>query len=74
MRSDDTKDFAIKVERLCDFLIDKYTVEQGRDGSPELKILEDLKDDAADIQAGAHGKSLFLEGLHEAMNGVSAPV
>jgi hypothetical protein len=44
------KEFARRVERLCDFLIAKKTEGSGRDGSKDLQILEDLKSDAADIQ------------------------
>ena len=42
----DVKDFAERVERVCDFLLDKSE----RDGSEDRKVIEDLKNDAADIQ------------------------
>lgn len=47
----DIKDFAKRVERLCDFLLDKLSDESGRDGSNDVKVIEDLKEDAADIQS-----------------------
>jgi len=73
MRSDNVNHFALKVERLCDFLIDKYCSEYSRDGGPDLKVLEDLKEDAADIHTGAHNGTVLIEGLAEAMNGLSPP-
>lgn len=43
----DVKDFARRVERLCDFLLDKIDV---KDGSPDVIVIQKLKDDAADLQ------------------------
>lgn len=40
------KDFAKRVEHLCDFFLSKTE----KNGSKDRKIVEDLKEDAADIQ------------------------
>jgi hypothetical protein len=66
----DIIEFATKVERLCDFFINQYTVHKGRDGSADLTALEKLRDDAIDI---VHGTATFpiggkaIEGLADAM-------
>jgi hypothetical protein len=66
----DIKDFARRVERLCDFLYAQVTSEIGKTGSNDLKVIEDLKEDAADIQFDcAHVLSKPLEGLYNYMNG-----
>lgn len=64
------KEFAERVERLCDFFIGKAVEETGRNGSPDLKILEDLKEDAANIQFSS-GTQL-TEGLSDYMSGISS--
>lgn len=66
-KNSDIVKFAERVERLCDFLINEYTHENGRDGSEDLKVLEVLKEDAADLQ---NNISASIEGLHNYMNGV----
>jgi hypothetical protein len=64
------KDFARRVERLCDFFISKATEETGRNGSEDLKVLEDLKNTAADIQFDrVTVMTQGIEGLSEYMNG-----
>ena len=40
------KEFARRVEHVCDFFLSKTEA----DGSRDRKVLEDLKEDAADIQ------------------------
>lgn len=71
LRKIDIKEFASNVERMCDFFIDKYKDEVGRDGSDDLKVLEDLKDDAADIQTdNAHVVADTLSGFSKFMRGV----
>ena len=62
----DIEDFALRVERLCDFLIGKKQEETGRDGSDDLKVLEDLKQDAANIQFG------YKKMVSETLNGLFA--
>lgn len=67
----DIKDFADRVERLCDFFIAKKSESTGRDGSKDLIILEDLKNDAADIHFGRVEIVIDpVAGLHDHMNGV----
>lgn len=61
-------DFAERVERLCDFFLAKHK----RDGSNDLKIIQNLKEEAADIHFGrvrvvTEGS---LDGLYDYMNGV----
>lgn len=71
LRKIDIKEFASNVERLCDFFIAKHRDEIGRDGSDDLKVLEDLKDDAADIYTGnAEVVAETLTGLSKFMRGV----
>lgn len=59
----DIKKFAERVERLCDFLLTKTK----RDGSDDVKIIEDLASDAANLQ---HPQTLNINGLNDYMNGV----
>lgn len=65
----DIKDFARQVERLCDFLIAKKSEETGKDGSDDLAVIEDLKEDAADIQFSSQPASDTLNGLDAYMKG-----
>ena len=46
MKKIEIKDFAKRVEHVCDFFLSKSEA----DGSNDRKVLEDLKEDAADIQ------------------------
>jgi hypothetical protein len=63
----DIKEFAIRVERLCDFFISKKIEDTGKDGSEDLKVLEDLKNDAATIQF--EWKPKTFDGLDNYMKG-----
>lgn len=67
----DVKEFAQRVERLCDFFIAKIKDEDNGKSS-DLKVFEDLKEDAADIQCdkGALLNSV-LGGLDGYMRGAS---
>lgn len=66
----DIKDFARRVERMCDFFIAKRTEEKINDGSSDLLVLEELKDEAADIQFDrVHVVSGMLNGLSDYMRG-----
>lgn len=70
-RGIELKEFARRVERLCDYFIARAHEEIGRDGSKDLKILEDLKEDAADIQFDRTTiTSETLDGLYDYMNSV----
>lgn len=60
----DIKDFALRVERLCDFLLNKIDI---KDGSDDVVIIQKLKDDAADLQFEAD--SMFFKGLNEYIHG-----
>lgn len=70
MRTVNIEDFARRVERMCDFILAKKGDETGRDGSPDLKVIEDLKEEAADLQFSIQPITETLDGLHEYMKGV----
>lgn len=61
----DLEDFAIRVERLCNFLIDKFPF---MDGSEDITVIQKLKEDAADLQTKSRNQ-VTLEGLHTYMRG-----
>jgi len=71
------KEFAGRVERLCDFFIGKVAEETGKNESEDLKVLEDLKEDAADIQFGriqltdVQPGTKAMEGLSDYMRGLA---
>lgn len=68
------KDFARRVERFCDFFLEQIPKGE-KAGSIDLKVIEDLKNDCADIQADKlYVTSLALDevtftGLHDHMRG-----
>jgi hypothetical protein len=68
-REIDIIELAVRIERLCDFFLSKV---ETRDGSHDLKVLEDLKNDAADIQFGRARviTAQPFDGLYEYMKGV----
>jgi hypothetical protein len=66
----DIKEFAIRVERLCDFLLAKID----KDGSNDVVELQKLKEEALDIQANnSNVVSESIFGLSEYMKGVNVP-
>jgi|NitcycUWRROWE17B_1032942.scaffolds.fasta_scaffold00038_2 hypothetical protein len=66
----DIKDFAIRVERLCEFLLAKVD----KDGSKDVVALQNLKEEAADIQAdNSNVISESISGLSEYLKGVNVP-
>jgi hypothetical protein len=66
----DIKEFAIRVERLCDFLLAKLE----KDGSKDVVALQKLKEEAADIQADKPNViSESIEGLSEYLKGANVP-
>lgn len=71
MKKIELKDFARRVEHVCDFFLSKTEA----DGSADRKILENLKEDAADIQFDqAEVTSGPYIGLDDYMRGlVTAP-
>lgn len=62
--------FAERVERLCDFFLAKISEEAGTDNTNDLKVINDLKQDAANIQFNRSGTKETLTGLYDYMNGV----
>jgi hypothetical protein len=72
LKAFEIKEFAGRVERVCDFLMDRHIRAHGRDGSKDQKIIEDLKEDAADIQYDRVDLGLTsVDGLHDYVNGVT---
>jgi hypothetical protein len=66
-RKIELKEFAKRVEHLCDFFLSKSEA----DGSNDRKVLEDLKEDAADIQFDqAEVDSGAYIGLDDYMRGI----
>jgi hypothetical protein len=70
----DIEDFARRTERLCDFFLAKIEEQIGKNESGDLKVIEDLKEEAANIQFlyihGRLGAAETVSGLHDYMNGV----
>jgi hypothetical protein len=66
------KEFARRVERLCDFFIAQVRDEGQRDDSPNLKVLDELKEEAADIQFYYTETSESLKGLSDFMKGLDS--
>jgi hypothetical protein len=66
--------FARRVERLCDFFLAKISEEEGRDGSDNVKVIEDLKEEAADIQVYHKDTLETLKGLDDFMKGAPPAV
>lgn len=60
----DTEEFGTKVERLCEFLLDRVD----KDGSADVRVIQDLKEDAALLQVGK--EPFVLAGLDSHMRGV----
>jgi len=66
----DIKEFASRVERLCEFLLAKME----KDGSKDVVELQNLQDEAADIQVNnTNVVSESIAGLSEYMKGVNKP-
>lgn len=66
----DINEFAIRVERLCEYLLAQIKAGK-RDGSADLKVIEDLKEDAAELQRASMimGPEIFA-GLSDYMHGI----
>lgn len=66
----EVKEFAVRVERICDFFISRIS-EEARDlGSDDFKVLQELKDEAADLQFGVGVTTAGIEGLSDYIKGV----
>jgi len=67
-RQVDIEDFARRVERLCDFIINKAE----RDGSKDIVVIQELKDDAADILTNKNLVATeMITGLSDFMKGAT---
>jgi hypothetical protein len=65
----DIEEFARRVERLCDFFLARISEDEGRDGSSDVRVLEDLKEEAADILVYYTTTSETFKGLDDFMKG-----
>jgi hypothetical protein len=66
-KSVEIREFAQRVERLCDFLLAQVDTEQS--GSQDVLPIKDLKEDAADIQFNRADITNF-DGLDAYMKGL----
>lgn len=67
----DIKEFAERVEQFCNFFLTKLSNENSRDGSPDIKVIEQLREDAASIQTDdIKQTSSVLTGLDSYMTGL----
>ncbi len=70
-KSTNIREFAERVERLCDFLLSKKRDEGHVDGSDDIRVIQDLKEEAADIHMkGSVPTEETLEGLAAYMKGM----
>lgn len=68
------QDFAERVERVCEFFLSRVSEETNKTGSHDLKVLQDLKEDAANLQfredtptlGAVTGLDAHMRGLPEA--------
>lgn len=66
------KEFAERVERMCDFFLGRLSDEDSRDGSHDIAVIEKLKQDAADIQFNRFSPTtMALQGLDAHMRGTT---
>jgi len=61
----DIREFAERVERVCDYLLEKVN----KDGSADVLVIQQLKDDAAHIQL-EHQDQTILSGLDGFIRGL----
>lgn len=66
---EDIRDFAERVERLCDFILGGLT----KDGSDDVAALQKLQKDAADLQSIKRNANVSIEGLSGFMKGDTKP-
>jgi hypothetical protein len=69
MTQQEIRQFAERVERLCDYLLDRV---KEKDGSPDLNVIVDLKEDAANLQFDLDKVAIFdaFSGLHNYVHGL----
>lgn len=64
----DVREFARRVEHLCDFLLDRL----GKDGSKDVLVLQEIREEAADIIFfRAEPVSKTIDGLDDHMRGLN---
>jgi len=64
------REFAQRVERLCDFLLNRMREEGSKDKSTSARVIEDLRNDAADIQFHRLNYPDMFDGLDNFMRGI----
>jgi hypothetical protein len=68
-KSVEIKEFAGRVERLCDYLLSQVSPEHS--GSQDILIIKDLKEDAADLQFQDNERiDIKFNGLDNYMKGL----
>lgn len=69
-RAVDVEEFARRVDKLCDFLLNAMRDEGELSGSSDIKVIQDLKDDAIDLSLNhASPVTKKLTGLSDFMKG-----
>jgi hypothetical protein len=70
-RDIDIKEFALRVEQMCEFILNQM---EEKTGSPDQLFLQDLQKDAADIQFNPrlYG-DISLRGLDDHIRGIIKP-
>lgn len=70
----DIREFARRVEGVCDFFLNRMHEQGLRNGSKDILVLEKLKDEAADIQFHRIEPIVeSLDGLDDYMRSLNAP-
>ena len=66
IRRIDIKDFADRVERMCEFIL----MQVDKDGSQDVTFVQQIKEDAADLQCIPNDmNNLSIDGIHDYMKG-----
>ena len=63
---DDIQKFAERVERLCEFILEGVE----KDGSPDVVVLQQMKEDAADLQNITRNSNVSILGLDDHIRGI----
>jgi hypothetical protein len=66
---DDVRDFAERVERLCEFFLDGLN----KDGSADVVALQKMREDAADLQKITRNSNVSIDGLDAHLRGIAPP-
>jgi hypothetical protein len=69
-RAVEIREFAQRVERVCDFLLDLLSAEGMKNKSTDARVIEDLRDDAVSIQFNRIDYPHLFEGLDTYIRGI----